>query len=90
MKDPRAEGPNPREPIAVRVVAFVSPQDGPGLNVASSCTARKSGEDNRNGHEIVYLPWMRHFRLDYCEVGKPKKTAFVHEQRVQWWEPLAL
>lgn len=54
------------------------------------------GEQNRNHWEIVYVPHMRHFRVDFfpaqpiVRADKSKVTQvtrWIHETRVRHWEP---
>lgn len=83
-----APSPNQtREPLAVRLVRFREPMDAPGLSVASSCTA--SDQSNRKRHSIQYLPWMRHFRIEFFPGGEgATQVAYIHEAHIKSWEPL--
>ena len=73
---PRAEG---RQPTPVRVIRFVSPQDGPGINVTSTLTAS-------HVHVLEHLPWMRAFRITYRPQEGAPRAAYVPEHRVSFWE----
>lgn len=78
-----------REPIMVQVLRFdpSNPMDTAALSVASSCSA--SDQRNRQGHTISYLPWMRHFRLDFQDGHGAIRTSYVHETQVKSWDPIA-
>lgn len=76
-----------REPVRVRMVKFQSPQDGPGLSVASSCTS--SEQSNKSRHTIVWMPWLRHFKITFQPPGnEPSISGFIHETRVAYWEEI--
>lgn len=71
----------------MRLVVFNGPQQGPHLAAASSC--RTNAQENRAGHVIQYLPWLRHFRIEYRPLqGQGEVEAgMIHESRIMWWEP---
>lgn len=76
-----------RRAINVRMLKFASPQDGPGLSVASSCTA--STQENARRHRIEYHPWMRAFLVEYQAPGdSPPTRGYIPEHRVSYWEPI--
>lgn len=76
-----------REPIKIRLLRFVSPQDGAGLNVASSVTA--SDVAGRSRHTIEWLPWLRSYRITFTPPGnEPVIVGLIHEHRVMYAEPV--
>lgn len=78
---PKTAVPNGgKDPIDVRVLRFVMPMDACGLNVASACTAGKK-------HAIQYLPWMRHFRIEWTREPGLVEVSMVHETHAKSWEP---
>jgi hypothetical protein len=75
------------KPIRVRMMQFDRPQDGPGLNVASACTANSQPNASKQ-FAIEYWPWVRHFRVEFTQPGRPPVVGFIHETRVSTWYPL--
>lgn len=61
--------------IPVRVARFVSPQDGPGLSVASSCTT--------NGKwALTYEPEMRLLRVSCTHGDGRKEVGYIPAERL--------
>ncbi len=81
--------PSQPEPIKVRVLRFVAPMDAHGLSVASSasdCENSKAGRLSRL--RIAYMPWLRHFRLEYDPGdGSERRVSMIHETQVKSWDP---
>jgi len=77
--------PDPMQPIPVELIKFV----------ASTDLTKKSGASglqtelfvNKASRRITYLPWMRHFKIEYFEiVGRDDQAVdYVHESRVNNW-----
>ncbi len=67
------------------VLKFVAPTDVPGNDSTSSC--KSGGRLNEKRWEIAYLPWIRHFRVNYFppNATTPHTIAHVHETRVSIW-----
>jgi hypothetical protein len=75
----RAPGPQP-EPIRVACVRFISPMDAAGLSVASSVSSK--------GRMLVsYLPWMRHFLIEFTPGDGPVRKSYIHECNAKSWDP---
>lgn len=84
--------------IPVGNMRFVGPTDLQGGNDSSfGCPGKKLSEffysDGKrrggSGFVVEYLPWMRHFKIDYYgKVEDPVKTRYVHETQVRAWDPL--
>ena len=86
MKPEPAKAPTPeRKPIAVKIIKFVGPQDGPGFSVQSALTTR--GRTNPTGrHSAEFMPWLRAFKVTYT-ADDTTVTAFIPEHRVACWYP---
>lgn len=68
-------------PIPVRLVRFTVPMDGPGLSVASACKSE-------GRFAVSYLPWMRHFLIEYTPPNESARPCYVHETLIKSWEPV--
>jgi hypothetical protein len=80
-------GSDGRKPIPVRVMRFNIPMDALGLSVASSVSDRET-KSAASKHRLQYLPWMRHFRLEFSPGnGKPEQISLIHESHVKSWDP---
>lgn len=73
-----------RKPYAVKILKFVSPQDGPGFAVSSALSTVQNGRPSR--HTIEFMPWVRAFRVTY-KGDDGSITAFIPEHRVACWYP---
>lgn len=84
-KKPRTDGPNA---IPVLLLKFSEPIDLPRKPGASGLKTEVAV--NKPSYDISYLPWMRHFQINYREVdGRDGSTeVFVHESKVKCWEPM--
>lgn len=79
-----------REPIEVDLLKFPADGvfDGPGVSVTSTCRSRKSGNHKGARHEIVYMPWIRHFQVTYYPPTGESQRVYVHESLPSYWVPL--
>ncbi len=88
MTDNRPVSPKPvSEPraLAIKLLKFVTPQDGPGFSVQSSLNASAvHGRPSR--HTIEYMPGIRSFRVTYRFEGDTI-TGHIPEHRVACWYP---
>lgn len=77
-----------REPIAVLLLKFSEPIDLPKKATASGVQTDR--QVNRAGYELYYLPWMRHFLVQFHEIEgrEGSKDVYVHESKVKCWEPM--
>lgn len=82
---PAASSEGKRIPVQVRVLRFAAPMDAIGLSVASSCSSTRT--DNRSKHVVTYLPWLRHFRLEFDAGDGRPQVSMVHETQVKSWDP---
>lgn len=81
---PLADGTIP--PIAVKILKFVGPQDGPGFAVQSALTTRcRTNPTGR--HAVEYTPAIRAFKVTYTAPDEDPVTAFIPEHRVSCWYP---
>jgi hypothetical protein len=80
----KSSTPANREPIPVSLIRFDGPigQDAPGLSQASACRSTTNG----GRHELLYLPWMRAFRIVFIDPERQRQAGYIPEHRVAYWE----
>lgn len=80
------------QPIPVKQIRFVGPQDGACLSAATvvNGVARNARGVNGQVWHIDYMPWIRSFRVTHVppKGGGNPKTAYIPEGRVMFWIPL--
>lgn len=67
----------------VHVLRFVSPQDGPGLSVASSCKGCKERPKSGRSYQIVHRPEIAAFEVSFFSAPDAEPvTEFIPLTRV--------
>ena len=78
--------PKQGEPIPMRLLRFKSPTDIPGNEACTS--VRTGGQVNQNRWEIVLVPHMRQYIVQFIPAGRaPVPPCYVHESQVSVAEP---
>jgi len=76
--------------IPVKVLRLVKTMQLPGHGSTDSVQAQVLA--NKTSWTIEYIAQIRHHKITFTDPGREDrcKTAFVHESRVDSWEPAAL
>lgn len=80
---------NPRTPLPVKHLAFVSPQSGLGMSALGSVKGHDPAKARPTGRHwrIDHIPVMRSFRVESYTAGskQPEHVGFIPEHRASVW-----